>query len=90
MFNSLHATGTFMYLRNTSMLRVGHIYVPAGVVQSNEVYGKAKQACRVNPCLLRSNKCSPHLSTYITRQGRQEGVVLVRDRYKEAVKRGQT
>ena len=54
--------------------------MPADVVQSYEVNSEAKRAFGVSPCLLSSNKCRPHLSTYITPQGRQEGVVLVRDR----------
>ena len=38
------------------------------------VSGKAKQAFGVNPFLLSSNKCRPHLSTYITcREGGRGG-----------------
>ena len=80
LFNSLQVTGTFMYPRNTSALRDGHVYVPADVVQSNEVNSEAKRAFGVNPCLLSSNKYRPHLSTYITQWRRQEGAVLVCDR----------
>ena len=58
-----HATGTFMCPRNASVLCDGHVYVPADVVQSNEVNSKAKRAFGVNPWLLSSNKCRPHLST---------------------------
>ena len=76
-FNSLHITGTFMCPRNASALCVGHVNVPADIVQSNEVNSKAKRAFGVNPCLLSSNKCRPYLSTYITRWRRQEGAVLV-------------
>ena len=65
--------------RNVSALRDGHIYVPADVIQSYEVNSEAKRAFGVSPCLLNSNKCRPHLSTYITPRGRQEGAVLVRD-----------
>ena len=54
-FNSLHMTGTFMCLCNASTLRNGHVYVPADVVNSNEVNSEAKRAFRVNPCLLSSN-----------------------------------
>ena len=79
LINSLHATGTFMCSPNTSALRDGHIYVPADVVQSYEANSKAKRAFGVNPCLLSSNKSRPHLFSYITLQGRQEGAVLVRD-----------
>ena len=63
-----------------------------GMAQTQYMYflSKAKRASRVNPCLLSSNKCRLHCSIYITWQGRQEGAVLVHDRYKEAVKRGQT
>ena len=64
---------------NASVLRDGQVYVPADVVQLNKVNSKAKRDFRVNPCLLSSNKCRPHLSTYITRRGRQEGSVLVHD-----------
>ena len=49
-----------MYPRNTSALRDGHVYVPAAVVQSNEVNSEAKRAFGVNPCLLSSNKYRPH------------------------------
>ena len=66
--------------RNASALRDGHIYVPADVIQSYEVNSEAKRAFGVSPCLLSSNKCRTHLSTYITPPGRQEGAVLVRDR----------
>ena len=66
--------------RNASALRDGHIYVPAEVIQSYEVNSEVKRAFGVSPCLLSSNKCRPHLSTYITLRGRQEGAVLVRDR----------
>ena len=69
-----------MRLCNTFALRNGHIYVPADVIQSYDVNSEAKRTLGVNPCLLSSNKCRPHLSTYITPQGRQEGVVLIRDR----------
>ena len=65
---------------NTFALRDGHIHVPADVVQSYEVNSNAKRTFGVNPCLLSSNKCRPHLSTYITPQGRQEGAVLIYDR----------
>ena len=77
--DSLHAMSIFMCPHNASALRDGHVNVPADVVQSNEVNSEAKQAFGVTPCLLSSNKCRPHLSTYITQQGRQEGAVLVRD-----------
>ena len=65
--------------RNASALRNRHIYVPVDVIQSYEVNSEAKQAFGVSPCLLSSNMCRPHLSTYITPQRRQEGAVLVRD-----------
>ena len=65
--------------RNASALRNGHIYVPADVVQSYKVNSEAKQGFGLSPCLLSSNKCRPHLSTYITQRGRQEEAVLVRD-----------
>ena len=71
--NSLHATGTFMCPRNASALRDRHIYVPSDVVQSYEENTKAKQAFGVNPFLLSSNKCRPHLSTYITRREGRKG-----------------
>ena len=71
--NYLHATGTFMCPRNASVLRDGHVYVPADVVQSIEVNSEAKRAFGVNPCLLSSNKCRPHLSTYITRREGRKG-----------------
>ena len=77
---SLYAKGTFMCPRNAFALRDRHIYVPADVIQSYEVNSEAKRAFGVSPCLLSSNKCRPHLSTYITPRGRQEGAVLVRDR----------
>ena len=65
---------------NASALRNGHVYVPADVVQSNEVNSEAKRAFGINPFLLSSNKCRPHISTYIIRRGRQQGAVLVCDR----------
>ena len=69
---SLHAKGTFMCPHNASALRDRHIYVPADVVQFYEENSKAKRAFGVSPCLLSSNKCRPHLSTYITlREGRK-------------------
>ena len=34
---------------------------------------EANQAFRVNPCLLSSNKCRPHLSTYITHSKGRKG-----------------
>ena len=46
---SLHAKGTFMCPHNTSVLRDGHVYVPADIVQSNGVYSEAKRAFGVNP-----------------------------------------
>ena len=76
-FNSVLATGIFMCPRNASVLRDGHVCVPADVVQSNEVNSEAKQAFGVNSCQLSSNKCRPHLSTYITRRGRQEEAVII-------------
>ena len=66
--------------RNASALHDGHIYVPADVIQSYEVNSKAEGAFGVSPSLSGSNKCRPHLSTYITPRGRQEGAVLVCDR----------
>ena len=77
--NSFHETGTFMYPRNASTLRDGHVYVLTDVVKSNKVNSEAKRAFGVNPCLLSSNKCRSHLSTYITWRGRQEGEVLIHD-----------
>ena len=55
-FNFLHATGTFMCPCIASVLRDGHVYVPADVIQSNKVNSEAKRALGVNPCLLSSNK----------------------------------
>ena len=66
--------------RNASALRDGHINVPTDVIQSYGVNSEAKRAFAVSPYLLNSNKCRPHLSTYITLRGRQEGAVLVHDR----------
>ena len=77
---SLFAKGTFMCPHNASALRDGHIYVLADVIQFYKVNSEAKRAFEVRPCLLSSNECRPHLSTYITPRGKQEGVVLVRDR----------
>ena len=77
--NSLHTMGIFMCPHNASAVCDGHVYVPADVIQSNEVNSEAKRAFGVNPCLLSSNKCRPHLSTYIIQRGRQEEAVLVRD-----------
>ena len=77
--NSLYVKGTFMCPPNTSALCDRHIYVPADVIQSYEVNSEAKQAFGISPCLLSSNKCRPHLSTYIAPRGRQERAVLVRD-----------
>ena len=47
---------------------------------------KVKDDCGVNPCLLHSNKSRPHLSTYITTQEEQEGVVLMCERSTRAAK----
>ena len=41
-------------------------YIGAGVF--TRVSSEAKRAFGVNPFLLSSNKCRPHLSTYITRR----------------------
>ena len=41
-------------------------YIGAG--DFTRVSGEAKQAFGVNPFLLSSNKCRPHLSTYSTRR----------------------
>ena len=78
--NSLYTKGTFMCPRNASALRGRHIYVPADVIQPYELNSETKGAFGVNLCLLSRSKCRPHLSTYITPQERQEGVVLVHDR----------
>ena len=37
------------------------------------VSSEAKRAFGINPFLLSSNKCGPHLSTYITRRGDGRG-----------------
>ena len=72
--NSLHVTGTFMCPRNKSVLHDGHGFVPADVIQSNGTNSEAKRAFGINPYLLSSNKCRPHLSIYITRrQSHREG-----------------
>ena len=77
--NSFHETGTFMCPHNAFTLRDGHVYVLTDVVQSNKVNSEAKRGFVVNPCLLSSNKCRSHLSTNITRRGRQERAVLMHD-----------
>ena len=47
-------------------------YIGAG--EFTYVSSKAKRAFEVNPFLLSSNKCRPHLSTYVTRtEGRRGG-----------------
>ena len=50
-----------------------HIYMHAVKQVPTELSYIAKQDCRVNPCLLSSNKSRPHLSTHITTWKRQEG-----------------
>ena len=50
------------------------------------VSSEAKRAFGVNPFLLSSNKCRPHLSPLTSPAGKTEGAVLVRHRSRRAVK----
>ena len=52
------------------------------------VNSEAKRGSWVNPCLLSSNKCRPHLSTYITagKAGRGGASLCTIVNYEKAVK----